>query len=285
MRDAQFHLLMKEKTMFRDRKFWIGSALPVTLAVAAIPVQTLAADQPSNSIEVEAQTQDFNKGFGSVNTLRLDYKFEDDNTTVTVSPEAGERRAAGQSRSALGIGATFYLDVTQTLTTQTSVAIAEDEPVFAQYDLAQDVTFKLVPQTTGTVGVRWARYFGNRDVYFANAGFRYYFSGGSVAYRLSYVDPDNRGDFLAHLVNLSLKDAEGDGMTQLWLSAGSSSIDRTPLDEEFSGEDYGAFLRRVQPISGPIDLIAGAGFTSYDRPDDRITAWKFALGFGYDFGR
>ena len=262
-----------------------GGALATALVAAAMPAQALAAGRPSQSIEVEAQSQDFGEGYGAINTIRLEYKFKDEDTTVIISPEAGERQSAGDSRTAIGFGAILYQDLTKAVTSRTSAAIAEDEPIFPQHDLAQDFTFKLVPQTTGTLGIRWARYFGDRDVYFVNAGLRYYFRRGSIAYRLSYVEPDGHGSFLAHLVNLSVKDPNGRGTTQLWVSTGASSLDRAPLDEAFSGDDYGIFVRRVQPISDSIYLTAGAGATSYDRPDNRVTAWKFALGLVYETGR
>ena len=269
--------------MYNNTILQAGGGISVLLAAGLLPGQAMAQDGPAQSIEIEARHTDYDQDYGSIDTVRLEYKLEWQDTTVVVTPEAGERTTPDDSRSAVGIGATIYHDLSDSINSMTRVAIAEDEPVFAQYDVAQELTFDLLPQTTGTLGARWARYFGDRDVYFVNAGARYYFRGGSVSYRLSYVDPDNRDGFLAHLANLALKDGRGDGVTQLWLSYGASAIDRTPLDQDFSGEDYGAFLRRVQPVGGGLNLIAGAGVNSYDRPDDRVTATKFSLGLNYRF--
>ena len=220
---------------------------------------------------------------GSLTTLRGTYKSVDDDTTIVLSPAIGWRETGALSDTAVSLAGTLYHEFSDDVSTRTHIAFAEDEPVFANRDIAQDITFRVLENTTATVGARWARYFGSQDVYFLSASARYYFERGSVSYRLSYVEPDGSNSFLAHLVNIALNDADGSGKTQLWLSAGEASIDAAQLQNNFSGEDYGVFLRRLQPLTESVGLIGSVGFSSYDRPADRVTATSVGLGVEVDF--
>jgi YaiO family outer membrane protein len=263
------------------------SAFIVALSTAAA-APAAASEAPGDasfdqSLQVMAESQNLSDDGGSLDTLRGEFKSVDDDTTFIVTPAFGRRDNDTSSDSAFSLGVTLYQDYSNNISTRTQIAIAENEPVFPHYDVAQDITFGIWTDTTATFGARWAQYFGSQDVYFLTAGARYYFAGGSIAYRLSYVDPDNREAFLAHLINLSLSDAHGQGRTQLWLSAGAASIERAELDNNFSGEDYGAFIRRLQPLTEGITLIGSLGASSYDRPLNRVTATSVGLGLQVGF--
>lgn len=239
----------------------------------------------AHSVQVFSEQEDYSDGLGKLKSVTLEYKFVDDGVTVVLSPAVGERSAPSFSETAFGAGASVYLNISDRVTTRTYVAAAEDEPVFAKRQIAQDVTVKTSDKTTLTVGGRWARYSGDRDVYYVSGTGRYYFSGGSVSYRLTYVDPEGSDGFFAHLVNLSLNDGNGRGKTQLWLGAGSSSLDRAQAQIGFSGEDYSFSLRRFQPLSDEFSIIGQVGATSYDTPTGRITSTNLGVGLQLDFGR
>jgi YaiO family outer membrane protein len=254
----------------------IFAAFAATAALC--PASVLAQQHSSQTVTASADTQEFSKNVGSLRSASFEYKFSNDDTTVTFTPTVGERRAPGLRQTAVGGGASVYQDWSSRVSTRTHAFVAEDQPVFAQYDFAQDVTVKVGDSTAVTVGGRWARYFGRQDVTFLSAGIRQYFKGGSISYRLTRVDPDGRSAYLAHLVNLSVNDPHGHGKTQLWLSAGEASLSNAQVAANFSGEDYGAVLQRVQPLTERLSLIPTVGYASYDRPGNRLDAINLGLG-------
>jgi YaiO family outer membrane protein len=257
------------------KRLCLAASVLAPLSLAAAPA---AHAQDAHSVQLRAETQDFSDDLGSLRSATLEYKAVLGETTILVSPTVGERRVGGLSETAVGGGATVYHDWSDRVSTRTEAFVAEEEPVFANLDFAQDVTVQVADKTTVTLGGRWARYFGDREVTFLSLGARRYFKGGSVAYRLSRVDPEGRGPFLSHLVNLSINDGRGAGKTQLWLAAGAASLERSQLEDNFQGEDYSALLQRTQPLTTKVALVASAGLSSYDRPGDRITATNFGLG-------
>lgn len=258
------------------------------LALVMVNQPAFANDDPTgsaHSVQVFAEQDHYSDGLGTLKSVTLEYKFVDEDMTVVFTPAIGERSTSTTSESAFGAGAAVFLKLSDKVSTRTFVAAAEDEPVFANRQVAQDFTLATSANTTLTVGGRWARYNGDRDVYFVSGTGRYYFNGGSVSYRLTYVDPEGRDGFLAHLVNLSINDKSGRGKTQLWLGAGSSALDRAQAQVGFFGEDYSATLRRLQPLTKQFSIIGQAGVTSYETPTGRITSTNLGVGLQLDFGR
>lgn len=256
----------------------------VLMASAAAVAPLSAADKADQSITASAETEDFSQDLGSLRSIKFEYKYQSDDTTVTVTPVLGERASPAASQTSIGAGLALYQDWSPTFSTRTAAFVSENDPVFARYDLAQDFSTKVAKDTSLTIGGRWARFFGEQDVYFATAGARQYFKRGSVAYRLSIVDPEGRGAFLAHLVNLSLKDRKGAGQTRFWVSAGEASFSRPQLGDQFDGSDVGGTVQRVQPIGGKIALMLTAGVNSYARPGKDVTSTTFGLGLTTNFG-
>lgn len=247
--------------------------LPLSLAIAPP-----AAAQTTQSVTASAETQDFSDGRGSLRTGTLEYKIDLGDTTVVASPTIGTRRVAGASATATAMGGAVYHDWSDRFSTRTQAFVAEQEPVFAHLDFAQDVTVKVAENTTITAGARWAEFFADREVSFVSIGARRYFKGGSIAYRLTRVNPDNRGAYFGHLVNLSVNDARGKGKTQLWLSTGAASATRLQLESNLAGKDRALMLRRTQPLNDRLALVASAGVSSYANPGNRVTSTTFGLG-------
>jgi YaiO family outer membrane protein len=262
-------------------------ALPRLLATAIVGAVFAhpATAQPSrHSAKVEAETEDFSDGRGSRHFARLEYQFLEPDTTVLASPVIGFRKTGATSETALGGGLTVYQKWSSGISTRTHLFVSEDKPVFAQLDVAQDVTAKVLQNTTVTAGGRYAQFFGGRDVWFLSAGVRYYFPIGSVAYRLSHVDPEGQRSFLAHLVNVSLKDPGGKGETRLWLGAGEASMTEGQVDENFRAKNLGAAIQRIQPLTGSLALTLLAGVSSYEVPSGNITSTKFGIGLTTSLG-
>lgn len=249
------------------------------LASAACPA--IAQTGSGQTLTFVTETQQFDKGQGSLQTLSLEYKLKADKTTILVTPVVGWRENPALRESALGGSLTLYQDWTESLSTRTHAFVAQSKSPFAHVDLAQDVTVKAAKSTAVTLGGRYARYSGGQEVAFASVGARQYFRGGSIAYRLSWTKPNTRGAFLSHLGSLTLSDKKGDGKTQLWISYGAASLATSQLPDTFRGKDYGAAVKRAQPLGKRFALHISAGFTSYDRPAARLTGVSAGLGLSF----
>ena len=244
----------------------------------AISTASHANDKSVQTVSVNAQSQDFNQGFGSLRTTSLEYKYKGKSSTFVVTPIVGKRDSATVKETAFGAGVAFYHDWSSTLSTRTEAFVAEDKSPFQHLDIAQDFTGKLGKNTTMTVGARWARYAGGQDVWFVSGGARQYFKGGTVAYRLSWTKPNTLSGYLSHLASLTINDGHGKGKTQLWLSSGSAYLATSQLPDSFRGNDRAALLQRVQPINDRMALSLSLGLSSYDRPVSRVTATTVGLG-------
>ena len=267
--------------MIRNHLSLAGFAFAASLASPALAQE--APPTPSDttqSIEVSAESQDYSKGYGSLRSVKLEYRVDFADTTVTFSPTIGERHVSGSSVTGVGAALTVYHDFNDTISTRTRAFVAENQPVFANVDLAQDVNVRVAEKTVATVGARWARYFGNQDVWFVSGGLRQYFKGGSVAYRLTWVKPDGRDAFLAQLASLTINDGRGRGKTQFWANYGGASFDRA-LDSSFTGKDYGGTVQRIQPLDQTLSLSLTAGLESYARPVGRVEGSKLGLGLNF----
>ena len=248
--------------------------LPLSLAITHP-----AAAQSTQSVTANLESQAFSDGRGSLRTGTLEYKIDLGDTTVVASPTIGTRRVAGATATATALGGAIYHDWSDRVSTRTQAFVAEQEPIFAHLDFAQDVTVKVAENTTATAGARWAEYFAGREVTFFSLGARRYFKGGSFAYQLTRVDPDNRNAYFGHLVNLSVNDGRGMGKTQLWLSTGAALATRLQLEGDLAGKDRALMLQRNQPLSDKFALIASAGVSSYANPGNRVSSTTFGLGF------
>ncbi len=262
----------------------IFKAALLVVAGAGIFSPLSAADAPKQSVSASAETEDFSQDLGSLRSVKIEYKLEAEDTTVTFTPVLGERQSPAASETSIGAGLAVYQDWSADFSTRTAIFASEEDPVFAQYDVAQDFTLKVTNETLVTLGGRWARFFGDQDVYFASAGARQYFKRGSIAYRLSLVDTEGRRPFLAHLVNLSLNDSKGRGQTRFWLSAGEASFSRPQLGDQFDGSDIGGVIQRFQPIGDKLALTITTGLNRYGRPGQDVTSTTFGVGLTTSFG-
>jgi YaiO family outer membrane protein len=247
----------------------------VSTAPYAVAQATLDADA-AHTLSAVADIRAFTDDRGTLSSFTVEEKFVTSATTILVAPTIGERSTPSATYDALGIRGTIYEDWSPTVSTRTTLFVAEKMPVFAHTDVAQDITLRVADRTTVTAGIRWAEYFEERDVAFASLGVRRYFDRGSIAYRLTGTQVDGKDKFLAHLVNLRLNDGQGDGNTQLWLSVGDASSSQ--LDANFSGSDRGFMLQRTQPLWGDVALVAAAGLSSYASPGGRYMATTLSIG-------
>ena len=265
---------MKKRTLFVASLLLLGHGFTIPMAVA----QTAGTDEPKQAILLSAESQDFSKNRGSLRSVRLEYKFEDGDTTVLAGPSVGERTAIGQSDTSLGFEGTVYQDWSKNVSTRTHLFVAENNPVYAHINVAQDITVRVAHRTTMTAGVRWAEYFGGRDVTFLSVGGRRYFKRGSIAYRFTWTKAEGREAFIAHLANLTLNDSHGKGKTQLWLSTGTASLARSQFDDNFARNDRAFLIQRTQPVSLNFSVVPSFGLSSYGYAGGHYTSTNLGLG-------
>lgn len=257
------------------------------IAALLLPAAAQAqGEEPSSnanqSVRIEFERLDLTGEYGTFESLEVEYKAVMDDTTVVITPEYGWRSSIAGDDQAARVSASIYHDFSDSLSSRTYLSLSENEPVFARYEVGQDLTVKVAENTTVTGGVKYARYYNDRDVMFYSLGARQYFRGGSVAYRATLVDPDNHESFVSHLANLTLNDPQGRGKTQMWLSAGGTALERQALDGDFTGTDYSGTLKRVQPLTKDLDVVVSAGLTSYDRPSERRLGSSIGVGLQLD---
>jgi YaiO family outer membrane protein len=244
----------------------IGFAL---LGSASAASAAPAPDRPrikmvDPKILLSAQYTTFTDGFGSRRQTSAEYSADFGRTSITLNATQARRKFATESFSAVEVSGTVFHDWSDKLYTRTHVALSSDKPVFASRQLATDLNLKLIPSTVLTVGGKYARYHGNRDVYSWSAGGTWYFGDGSVAYRFTLSDVDKLGKSHSHLATIRLKDPRGSGLTQLWLASGTSLHEQEVLLSGDKGSFKSIALQRVQPIAGPIALNLTLGRAWYD---------------------
>jgi YaiO family outer membrane protein len=261
----------------------IGLPLALTLGLP-VAAQAQGGSHPnhgSDQVRIEFERLDLGGDYGRIDSLEAEYKAVFDDTTVVFTPEIGRRQSAGGSDTSVRVAAEIYHDWSDTVSSRTAFAVSEDEPIYARFEIGQDLTVKVARNTTVTGGVRYANYFGDRDVLFYSLGARQYFKGGSVAYRATLVDPDNHKAFVSHLANISINDGQGRGKTQMWLSAGGVALERQAINGEFTGTDYAGTVKRIQPLTDDLDVVVSAGLTSYDRPTGRELGNSVGIGLQF----
>jgi YaiO family outer membrane protein len=251
-----------------------------TAASAAAPVQP-RLKQVDPKLLLSEQYTHFTDGFGKRRQTGAEYSVDLGRTAFSVSATHAKRTFADESYSAVEFAGTLYHDWSDQVYTRTHVALSSDKPVFASRQVATDLNLKLVPNTVLTVGGKYARYHGNRDVYSWSAGGTWYFGDGSLGYRFTLSDVDKLGKSYSHLVTARLKDPRGGGQTQLWLGAGTSLHEQEVLLSGEKGSFRTIALQRVQPIAGPIAVNLTLGRSWYDTGSTNYHGTTASIGLSY----
>lgn len=192
----------------------------------------------------------------------------------------GQRTAGDNKFRGTRVSAAVVRDWNRRISTRTSASIATNSPIFAKRDLAQDVSFKLMPQTLLTVGARHTRYFGDVTAVSLSAGAAQYFRGGFVSYRYSSYDIKGLGRSPAHLLSARLEDPYGS--SQLWLGHGESLQDLDWLASPHSGKSSRVELRRVHKIGGGVGLVVGLSKGWHDAGSGNFKSTGARLGLTFE---
>jgi YaiO family outer membrane protein len=254
----------------------------MTIGSAAI---SPAANRPrinpvDPSLLLSTQYTHFTDGFGKRRQTGAHYSVDFGKTAFTIGASQTKRTFATETFKAVELSGTLYHDWNDRIYTRTSAAISADKPVYASRQIANDFNFKVMPQAILTVGGKYARYFGNRDVLSWSAGGSYYFGGGFASYRFTAYDVDKLGSSHSHLATFRVNDPRGSGQTQLWLGAGTSLHEQEVLLSGQKGSYKSVALQRIQPVSGDLSLSLTLGRTWYDTTND-YRGTNASIGLNY----
>jgi len=236
-----------------------------------------------NGIRVGVERIEFSADRGDRTVVFSEVKVGSDTQTLVLNGARGERKYTddGPEFSGNRLTGTLYSKWGSVFSTKVGVSAASDSPVFANREYFGDVSVKLGGTgLVATAGAKRAEYFGDVVVNSWNAGGTYYFGRGSLMYRYSKYDaPAGTED--GHTASLRIKDAQGDGQTQLWLGWSNPlyAYDWTP--EVLSGEVKSATLRRIQPIVGNFSLDVSVGRTWYKQPFAKYEGTRYNVGVQY----
>ena len=265
--------------MFKS-SFLIGIAMMGSAANAA-PADRPKLKAVDPKLLLSTQYTYFTDGFGKRWQTGAEYSADLGRTAFTLSAKQAKRTFATESFSAVELSGTLYHDWNDTLSTRTQIGLSSDKPVFASRQVATDLNLKLVPQTVLTLGGKYARYYGRRDVVSWSAGGTWYFGDGSVGYRFTLSDVDKLGKSHSHLATVRLKDPRGSGLTQLWLGAGTSLHEQEVLLAGQKGSYKSISLQRVQPIAGELALNLQVGRSWYDTGATDYQGTTASVGLSY----
>ena len=230
---------------------------------------------------LSGQYTNFSDGFGKRRETNAEYSVDLGRTAFTIGAAQAKRKFGDESYSAIELSGTLYHDWSDKFYTRSQVALSSDKPVFASRQVATDFNFKPLPQTVLTLGGKYARYHGGRDVLSWSAGGTWYFGDGSIGYRFTLSDVEKLGKSHSHLATVRLKDPRGSGLTQLWLGSGTSLHEQEVLLSGQKGNVRSIALQRVQPVAGPLAVNLVLGRSWYDTGSTDYRGTTASIGINY----
>ena len=250
------------------------------LALLAFPV--LAAD---TKVTGSVEHTDFSNDFGQRSVVQLESISQYETGSVVFNVAHGERKVdGGPSFEGQRISGQFYKNWSDGFYTRTQIGLASDSPVFARRDFAQDFNIKVASPTVLLLGLRHTKYFEDVTVKAYTVGVTHYFNGRfNASYRFTRYDSDRTGSNNGNLVMLRLKDAAGEGTTQMWLGYADTLYGYEWLPEIADGRQKSVVLRRVQPLGNSLALNALVGKTWYETPVVDYNGLQVGLGLSLDW--
>jgi len=242
------------------------------------PMKSLPTNLSSTSFNLTSELTNYSKVFGTRRETTAESIIDLGSTSIVLSGSHGRRKFSDSTYSSVRFGGTIYHDWSDRFYTRTSIGASSNKPIFARREVAQDFNFKLLPSAVLMVGGKYAKYYGGTEARSLSAGGTYYFGGGFASYKFSAYDVSRLGNSYSHQASVRLKDGKGDGLTQLWLGAGSSLHDAEFLPTVAKGNYRSLELQRVQPIAGPIAITVGLGRTWYDTSAGRYHGTNATIG-------
>lgn len=252
------------------------------LSCALLMVAAASAHANVASVSAQFDHTDYNDGYGTRDVFGVDAHGRLADNRWHLGLAQGERDYGGRSYRGTRAQAALHRDWSRRLSTRTALMASDDDPVFVNREVAQDVHLKIVPNTVLSVGGRYAEYHANAYVSAWSVGVAYYFPRVTVSYRYSrhHLSSGTGGD--GNALSLRVKDGRGKGSSQVWIGAGTSGyaaeLDPLLLREHAAKR---VFLRRNQPIGEHLMLNVGLGKTWHTTRVDRFTSLQSHVGLGY----
>jgi YaiO family outer membrane protein len=228
---------------------------PLALAFASSAHAAPLPDLKKIVASVDGEYLSYSGPFGSRRVVNAQTRIDTGTTVLSLGLSQGSRKTDDGKFKATRVSASVAHDWTSRLSSRTSASIASNAPVFVTRELAQDISYKPLPQTVLTVGGRYARYWGGVDALSWSLGAAQYFRGGMISYRFSSYDVHGLGHSTGHLINLKVDDPYGSN--QLWLGHGTALHDAVLLPTPEKGNFTSVEYRRVQPIGGGVGVMVG----------------------------
>ncbi len=254
----------------------------VFLLALTLTFPVLAAE---TKVTAQVAHTDFSNGFGERSVVELDAVTRMENATVILTAAHGERKVdEGPSFDGQRLAGQFYMNWSPRLTTRTLVGLGSDSPVFAKRDFGQDFNIRLNSPTVVLLGARYTDYFEDVNVKAYTVGLTHYFTGRfNASYRFTRYDSERTGWNNGNLVMLRLRDAEGGGVTQLWLGHAAPLYAYEWLPDVTEGQQQSVVLRRVQPLGDAASLNILLGKTWYETPAADYDGLQVGLGLTWNW--
>ena len=206
-----------------------------------------------------------------------------ENATLLFNLSQGRRDYETEHFNATrGQGAVWY-KWNNWLTTRTSIAFADNTPVFACQDFRQDISLALLPKTLFTTGYRYTKYYDDVEVDAWQGGISLYTGPVITSYRYTHYDSSDAGGSYSNMISVRLNDPRGTGYTQLWLSRGTGAYTYDWTPETRYGSMKSISLQRIQPLTEQLNLGLTAGKVWYDTPTDDYNGLQLAAHLTWKF--
>lgn len=255
---------------------------PGVLACAVMLAALPSAHADDEKVSAQFDHTDYGDGYGTRNVFGVEASGRSADSRWHLGAAHGERDYGGSRYRGTRLQGALQHDWSPRLSTRTAVTVSDDDPVFVNRELAQEVHFKVVPNAVLSAGGKYARYHGDAHVSAWSVGGAYYFPRVTASYRYSRHYLSSGGDGDGSTLSLRLKDAQGRGSSQLWVGTGTSAysaeLDPLLLREHRATQ---VFLRRNQPLGEHLMLNVGLGKAWHKTRVDRFTSINSHVGLGY----
>ncbi|SMR83882.1 MULTISPECIES: YaiO family outer membrane beta-barrel protein [Stenotrophomonas] len=258
-------------------RFINRGALPCALLLAAA-----SAHAGVDRVSLQLDHTDYNEGFGKRDVQTVDVAGRTGASRWHLGLAHGERDYGTSRYSGNRVQGSLHHDWSATVATRTSVIASNDDPVFVNRQINQDILWKVAGQTVLSVGGKYAEYHGSGYVSGWSVGATHYFPRVTASVKHERHRQSNGPDGHGSTVSLRLKDRQGHGSTQLWLGSGTSgyTADADPLLLR-EHDAKRVFLRRSQPLGEHLVLDVGLGKTWHKTRLDRFQSVHTQVGLGY----
>ncbi|MGZ0028616.1 YaiO family outer membrane beta-barrel protein [Stenotrophomonas sp. S4] len=250
--------------------------------LCALLLAVSSAHAGIDRVSVQLDHADYTDGFGKRDVQTVDVAGRSGDSRWHLGLAHGERDYGSKRFSGNRVQGSLHQRWGRRFSTRTAFTASNDDPVFVNRQVNQDLQWHVAPQTVLSVGGKYAQYHAGAYVSGWSVGAAHYFPRVTASLRHERHRQSNGPDGHGTTLSLRLKDAQGRGSTQLWLGSGTSgyTADADPLLLR-EHDARRAFVRRSQPLGEHLVLDMGIGKTWHKTRLDRFQSVQSHLGLGY----